>query len=150
MEILFELSWLLMFHWEELVVFVMPAQNKHSSSCAKCRTVNSLAYKPTRAQQIPNKSIHHLINSTTCKLINPSPHHLSNLQAHQLINSKTFQLINLSTYRLGNSSPRQLKNTLTRHLINLQTHHLTTFPTCKLINSLTQKLSNLSTYQPID
>jgi len=28
---------------------VMPAQNKHSSSCAKCRTANSLAYKLTKA-----------------------------------------------------------------------------------------------------
>ena len=86
----------------------MPAQNKHSSSSAKCRTVNSLAYKLTKAQQIPNKSIHHLINSTTCKLIN----------------SKTYQLINLPTCRLKNSSPRQLKKTLTRQLINSKTHYL--------------------------
>ena len=87
----------------------MPTQNKHSSSCAKCRTVNSLAYKPTKAQQIPTKLIHGLINSPTCKLINSSPHHLSNLQAHQLINSKPF---NLPTCRLENSPPRQLKSLL--------------------------------------
>ena len=87
----------------------MPAQNKHSSSCAKCRTVNSLAYKPTKAQQIPTKLIHGLINSPTCKLINSSPHHLSNLQTHQLINSKAF---NLPTCRLENSPPRQLKSLL--------------------------------------
>ena len=122
MEILFKLSWLLLFHWEELVVFVMPAQNKHSSSCAKCRTVNSLAYKLTKAQQIPNKSIHHLINSTTCKLIN----------------STTYQLINLPTCRLKNSSPRQLKKTLTRQLLNSLTH--------QLINSKTHYLTNLNSY----
>jgi len=112
----------------------MPAQNKHSSSCAKCRTANSLAYKLMKAQQIPQKSIHGLINSPTCKLINSLTQNLSNLSTYQPIDSKN--------HHLANS-----KKTLTRHLINLQTHHPTTFPTCKLITSSTQKPSNLSTYR---
>lgn len=124
----------------------MPAQNKKSSSYAKCRTANSLAYKTTKAQQIPNTPTHQLkklTNLQTYQLITSPPFQLTNSLTQKLSNLSTYQPVDSETHHLANSKntnspPQQLKNSSPQHLINLKTH--------QLINSKTHYLANLNPY----
>ena len=86
--------------------------------------VSSLAYKLTKAQQLPKAS--------TRKF---SP---QNSQTPQLKSSSTQRTINFKTYQLTNSPAQQLpqlKKSLTQKLINLKTSQLKKSPTQKLTNS---------------
>ena len=48
---------------EEFFIFVMPTQDKHSSRMRSVGQINSLAYKLTKSQQLPNTSTHQLTTS---------------------------------------------------------------------------------------
>ena len=88
------------------------------------RQVNSLAYKLTKAKQIPKTSTYKLTNpqthehkkSQTQKLINSRNHNLINSKTHQFINSRTYQLISQQTQKLKNSSTQKPKKTSTQNL----------------------------------
>ena len=54
----------------------MPTQDKNSSRIRSVGQMNSLAYKLTKTQQLPNTSTHQLTNS---KLTNSQTHKLINL-----------------------------------------------------------------------
>ena len=62
----------------------MPTQDKHSSHIRRAEQVNSLAYKLTKTQQLPNTSAHQLTNSRIHQLINSKFHRLTNSLTHQL------------------------------------------------------------------
>ena len=79
----------------------MPTWGKHPTRIRRAGQVNSLAYKLTQTQQLPN---------TPTK---------KNSLTSQPTNLPTHTLINLSTQKLTPSYPHQLTN-----LINLQTNLL--------------------------
>ena len=98
---------------EVLVIFGMPTQNKNNSHIRSAGQNNSLAYKLTKAQQLPNAATHQLTNSSTHKLAkaqqprktsthqltNTSTHKLSTPPNHQLISSQNHNSTSLSTYK---------------------------------------------------
>ena len=76
----------------------MPTQDKHSAHIRRAEQVNSLAYKLTKTQQLPNTSTHQFTNSSTYKLANSHPQKPPQLT--NLINSQTHLLKNLNPYLL--------------------------------------------------
>jgi len=62
----------------------MPTQNIHSSHLRSAVQINSLVYKLTKIQQLPNAPIHQPRNSSTQKIINSSTNQLKNLNIYLL------------------------------------------------------------------
>ena len=71
------------------MIFVMPAQDKHSSHIRSTTQINLLAYKLTKTN---NRRRHQLTNSQAYKLTNSKAHQLANSQAHQLKNLNRYLL----------------------------------------------------------
>jgi len=63
---------------------VIPTQDKHPSHIRSVGQINSLAYKLTKKQQIPNESTHQLIGSPTYKPQKSSTYNLIKPPTHQL------------------------------------------------------------------
>ena len=97
--------------------------------------VSSLAYKLTKAQQLPKTSTHKFTPPT-----------------QKIINSKAYQLINFPTQKIFNSKAHQLKstpkliNSPTQNIINSKHHQPKRASTLKLINLKTPQLKNLNYY----
>ena len=62
---------------------MIPTQDKHPSHIRSVGQINSLAYKFTKKQQIPNESTHQLIGSPTYKLKKSSTYNLIKPPTHQ-------------------------------------------------------------------
>jgi len=67
----------------------MPTQDKHPSHIRSAGQINSLAYKLTKNQQLPNTSPNHLTNSETHQHINSKTCQPKSSKTHQLISSKS-------------------------------------------------------------
>ncbi len=59
------LTFIISINREELVIFVISTQNKHSSHIRSAVQINSLAYKLMKTRQLPNAATHQLTNSRT-------------------------------------------------------------------------------------
>ena len=108
--------------------------------------VSSLAYKLTKAQQLPKTSTHKYTPP------NSKTHQLKSSSTQRTINFRTFQLKNFPTQKISNSKAHQLKstpkiiNSPTQNIINSKHHQPKRSSTLKLINLETPQLKNLNYY----